>query len=115
MKTYKNLYEKLYSNENLKLAYQKAKKGKSKKDSVIEFEKNLDLEIRKLHEELISFSYRPFQLRRFIIRDPKTRTIHASAFRDRIVHHALINIIEPIFEKRFVYDSYASRIDKGNA
>ncbi len=113
MKTYKNLYERLCSIENLNLAYQKARKEKSKSFSVIEFEKNLNVEIRKLYNELITYTYRPIPLRRFVIRDPKTRVIHASAFRDRIVHHALINIIGPIFEKIFIYDSYASRIDKG--
>ena len=113
MKTHKNLYKKLCSIENLSLAYQKARRGKSKKISVIEFEENLSKEMEKLHLELTSFSYKPQQLRRFIVRDPKTRVIHASAFRDRIVHHALINLLSPIFDKIFIYDSYASRIDKG--
>ncbi|MBI5804388.1 hypothetical protein HY450_04030, partial [Candidatus Pacearchaeota archaeon] len=113
MKTYKKLYEKISSVDNLMLAYKKARRGKSKKTSVVEFEKNLDAELKKLHEELISFTYKPKPLRRFVIRDPKTRIIHASSFRDRIVHHAILNAIVPIFEKRFIYDSYASRIDKG--
>lgn len=47
------------------------------------------------------------------MRDPKTRTIHASKFRDRVIHHALVNVLEPIFEKIFIYDSYASRKNKG--
>ena len=95
------------------LAYQKARMGKSKKDSVIAFEKDLDKNIKKLQSELISLTYRPQSLKRFIVRDPKTRTIHSSAFRDRVVHHAIINIIGPIFEKRFIYDSYASIVNKG--
>ncbi len=49
----------------------------------------------------------------FIIHDPKTRKISKSDFRDRVVHHALCNIIEPIFEKSFIYDSYANRLNKG--
>ena len=49
----------------------------------------------------------------FILRDPKTRRISKSDFRDRIVHHAICNIIEPIFDKTFIYDSYANRINKG--
>jgi retron-type reverse transcriptase len=52
-------------------------------------------------------------LHKFVVRDPKTRTIHSSAFRDRVVYHALVNILEPIFEKIFIHHSYASRIDKG--
>ena len=49
----------------------------------------------------------------FILRDPKTRKINKSAFRDRIIHHALCNIIEPLFEKSFIFDSYANRKGKG--
>jgi len=48
-----------------------------------------------------------------VIRDPKTRVISTSHFRDRIVHHALCNIIEPIFDRTFIHDSYASRKGKG--
>ena len=93
MKTYKNLYQKICSRENLMLAYEKARKGKSKKDSVIGFEKDLHNNLEKLRQELLSCAYKPRSLHRFIVRDPKTRTIHSSAFRDRVVHHALINII----------------------
>ena len=113
MKTHKNLYQKICSPQNLMRAYEKARKGKSKKDSVIEFEKNLFNELNQLHDELVNCTYSPRPLRRFIVRDPKTRTIHSAAFRDRVVHHALINIIGPIFEKCFIYDSYATRLGKG--
>jgi len=113
MKTYKNLYSKLCSEENIYLAYKKARKGKSKKSSVIEFEKDLTENLKILRTELLNLTYKPQPLVRFIIRDPKTRTIHASAFRDRIIHHAVINVVHPIFEKRFIHDSYASRKNKG--
>ncbi len=113
MKTYNNLYFVLCSSENIHLAYEKARKGKSKNKSVIEFEKNLQVNLYKLREEFINFSYMPLPLKRFTIRDPKSRVIHASAFKDRIVHHAIINILAPIYEKIFIYDSYASRINKG--
>jgi len=113
MKTHKNLYKKLCSKENIFLAYEKARKGKRKKESVIEFEKNLKENLLALQKELIWQTYNPKPLKSFTIRDPKTRKIHASAFIDRIVHHAIINVLEPIFEKVFIYDSYASRKDKG--
>ncbi len=113
MKTYKNIYQEIYSIENLFLAFRKARKGKSKKFYVIEFEANLIENLLRLQEELISKTYNPQPLKRFIIRDPKTRKIHASSFRDRIVHHAIVNILEPIFEKIFICDSFASRKDKG--
>lgn len=113
MKTYNNFYGKLYSFENLELAFKKARKRKSKKPYVKEFEADLLNELNKLKQELEFQIYKPQSLNRFIVRDPKTRTIHASAFRDRVVYHALVNIIGPVFEKRFIYDSYASRINKG--
>ncbi len=113
MKTYKNLYPSLCSLENLRLAFEKAKKRKSYMPYVKEFEKDLVKELSKLSQELESFTYQPKPLKRFIIKDPKTRVIHASAFRDRVVHHALINILEPIYEKVFIFDSYASRKGKG--
>lgn len=113
MKTYKKLYEKLYSIENLNCAFRKAKKGKSKKDYVINFEIDLERSIGLLQRDLRLKKYVPTKLKKFIIRDTKTRTIHASIFIDRVVHHAIINILQPIYEKRFIHDSFASRKLKG--
>ena len=100
--------------KNLILAWKKARKRKTKKDYVIEFEKNLGNNLKLLHYELKNQTYKPMPLETFILRDPKTRKISKSNFRDRIVHHAICNIIEPIFEKSFIYDSSASRKGKGN-
>jgi RNA-directed DNA polymerase len=108
-----SLYISLCSYDNLYLAYKKARKGKTTKDYVIEFEKNLKNNLLLLCSELLLHSYKPKPLVNFIVRDPKTRRISKSDFRDRIVHHALYNLIEPVFEKSFVYDSFANRIGKG--
>lgn len=113
MKTYNKLYKKLCSKENLMSAFNKARKGKRSKNYVINFELNLDKNINILQEQLKNKTYYPSRLNKFIIRDPKTRTIHSSIFRDRIVHHAIINIMQPIYEKIFIYDSFASRKNKG--
>jgi len=113
MKTYKNLYPKLYSYKNLELAFQKAGKGKSSKFYVIEFKKNLKKNLLELKRELEWEIYRPSPLTKFTIRDPKTRVIRKSIFKDRIVHHAVVNILDPIYEPRFISDSYANRINKG--
>ena len=113
MKTHNKLYEKLYSKDNLISAFKKARKGKSKKIYVINFESNLEKNIAILQRDLRLKKYKPSRLKKFTIRDPKTRTIHASIFRDRIVHHAIINLIKPIYEKIFIYDSFASRKSKG--
>lgn len=113
MKTYNKLFERLCSCENLLSAFKKARKGKSRKWYVKDFEADLDNELAKLRTELETQTYRPRQLKRLVVRDPKTRVIYASHFRDRVVHHALCNMIEPIFEKTFIQDSYANRKNKG--
>jgi retron-type reverse transcriptase len=115
MLTYTSLYPKIYSYENLRLAYKRARKGKSKKDYVIDFEKDLENNLLNLKNELMNKTYSPKPLKTFIIRDPKLRKISKSEFRDRIIHHALFNIIEPIFDKTFIYDSYANRKNKGTS
>lgn len=112
--TYKNLYQKIHSFNNLFLAWQKARKGKTRKQYVIEFERSLKENLLKLQRELQSQTYKPLPLETFILRDPKTRKISKSDFRDRIVHHAIINILEPIYEKIFIHDSCANRKGKGN-
>ncbi|MFH1073267.1 MAG: reverse transcriptase domain-containing protein [Nanoarchaeota archaeon] len=113
MKTYGHLWDGLCSYENLEIAYKKARKHKTKKQYVLEFEKNLEENLLQLRAELRSQAYQPAPLKTFILRDPKTRKISKSEFRDRIVHHALCNVIEPIFDARFIHDSYANRKGKG--
>ena len=115
MQTYNNLYQKLGSYSNLERAYKKARKGKASKDYVKEFELNLKQNILQLKKELEIQTYRPKPLVKFIIRDPKTRVIRKSDFRDRVVHHALVNILEPIYETIFINDSYANRLNKGTS
>lgn len=110
----KKLYCKIYDNDNLLLAYKKARKGKTKKVYVREFEKDLENNLLSLHKELKNQTYSPKPLVTFILRDPKTRKISKSDFRDRVVHHALVRVIENIFDKAFVYDSCANRIGKGS-
>ena len=110
----KEIYEQIISLKNLYIAYKNARKGKTKKFYVKNFEENLFYKIYTLHNELKYKNYKPFPLKTFTLRDPKTRKISKSAFRDRIVHHALVRIIEPIFDKSFIYDSCANRIEKGN-
>jgi RNA-directed DNA polymerase len=113
MKTYTNLYAKLCSSGNLYLAYIRARKRKSLKDYVTKFEEHLEENLKQLKHELETLTYKPSKLTVFIIRDPKTRRISASHFRDRVVHHALCNIIAPILSKDFIYDSFANQKGKG--
>jgi hypothetical protein len=113
MKTYSRLFDPLCSYENLLRAFRKAGKGKSRKQCVIDFSKDLPNELFKLQWELLTHTYQPRPMTAFTVRDPKTRRISASNFRDRVVHHALCNVIGPVFESRFICDSYANRKEKG--
>lgn len=108
-----DLFSQVCSYENLYLAYEKARKGKTLKKYVIEFEKKLKENLNQLRNELIIQSYKPKPLETFIIRDPKTRKISKADFRDRVIHHAICNVIEPIFDKNFICDNYANRKGKG--
>lgn len=108
-----SMYDELCSLKNLGLAFRKARKGKTTKDYVIKFAENLKENLGQLRLELLIHSYKPRPLQTFILRDPKTRKISKSHFRDRIIHHALYNVISNLFEKDFIYDSYANRLRKG--
>jgi retron-type reverse transcriptase len=107
------MYEQICSFENLYLAYHKARAGKRSKPSVATFEYNQEEELLRLRDELCAETWQPGAYSTFYIHDPKKRLIAAAPFRDRVVHHALCNLIEPIWEKLFIAESYANRIGKG--
>lgn len=114
MKTYNNIWEEIVSFENLLLAYRKAAKQKYYRSSVLRFTENLEENLIQLQNELIWKEYRPSPARHFYVYEPKKRPITAPAFRDRVVQHALCSVIEPLIDRRFIFDSYACRIGKGN-
>jgi RNA-directed DNA polymerase len=114
MKRYGNLFNQIVTIENLELAYKKAKLGKSKKTSVIRFALNPEERLAVIRESLINktFSTSSYTVKQ--IYEPKERTIYVLPFApDRIVQHAVMNILEPIWDKLFIFDSYACRIGKG--
>ncbi|PIY82909.1 MAG: RNA-dependent DNA polymerase [Candidatus Omnitrophica bacterium CG_4_10_14_0_2_um_filter_44_9] len=112
-RTYKKLFEKMIFFENLFLATRKAQKGKKMKKDTAQFNLNMERELLKLQKELKNQTYIPGAYRYFYVYDPKKRLISAAPYRDRVVHHAFCRIVEPIFDKMFIYDSYACRIAKG--
>lgn len=99
--------------DNLVLAYRRAAKGKRGHPNVAAFEHNLEGNLLQLQTELRSRTYAPGPYASFTIHEPKKRLISAAPFRDRVVHHALCNLIEPIYERSFIADSYANRVGKG--
>lgn len=107
------IWAELNSLANLFRAAHAAAAGKRLRPDVASFRANLESELFQLQRELSSGAYRPGAYRKFRIADPKPRLISAAPFRDRVVHHALTNIVEPIFERRFVPYSFACRKELG--
>ncbi len=113
MKTHKHLYPLIASFDNLYFAFKAARKGKRARPDIAEFEFNLEENLLDLQSELQAETYQPGAYHNFHINDPKPRLISAAPFRDRVVHHALCSVIEPLFDRRFLYDTYACRKGKG--
>ena len=113
MKSPQNLYERVIRFDNLYYAYREALAGKRSKTGPAQFMLNLSQELIQLQRSLETHTYQPGKYTTFYIYEPKKRMISAAPFRDRVVHHAICRVIEPIFEKSFIYDSYACRKGKG--
>jgi RNA-directed DNA polymerase len=113
MKCYSNLWETIISWENLVLAARKARRGKRDRISVQNFEFYLETELLALQKQLQKQTYRPGQFRTHWVYEPKKRMISVAPYRDRVVHHALMNVLEPILDRHFHPDSYACRKEKG--
>lgn len=107
------MYTQIHSWDNLLLAYRNASRGKRGHANVAAFEHHLEDNLLALQHELETKTYQPGAYTSFYIHEPKRRLISAAPFRDRVVHHALCNLIEPIFERSFIFDSYANRVGKG--
>ena len=97
----------------LEAAAQRAACGKRRKPGVAAFLARQECEVLRLERELLAGTWRPGRYVEIAVRDPKPRTVSAAPFRDRVVHHALCVVIEPLFERGFVFDSYANRPGKG--
>lgn len=113
VKTYQNLYPQICEFDNLLAAYRRARQGKKQTAEMYEFHFNLEEKLWDLRQELLESRYQPGPYRHFYIHDPKRRKVSAAPFRDRVLHHALCGVIEPLFERKFIFDSYANRRGKG--
>jgi RNA-directed DNA polymerase len=112
-KIYFDLYEQIYSPLNLWWAYKAAARGKRYTPAVAVFEYDLEKNLLEIEQELKDETYQPGGYHSFEIDKPKRRLVNAAPFRDRVAHHALMNVVEPLFERKFIFDSYANRKGKG--
>lgn len=114
MKRYGRLFEKITTIGNIKLSHKNAKKGKSHYKEVQQVEENPDRYIAKVKELLDTKSFRTAPYRKKLIHEPKERVIYKLPyFPDRIVHHAIMNVLQPIWDKMFIYDLYSAIPKKG--
>lgn len=113
MRFFIKLFDTLIQPENLFYAWEEFKRGKGHKKDILAFEKNLESEIFKLCRELKTGVYKHGDYESFFISDPKRRHIHKAIVRDRILHHAIMGVLYPLYDKTFIYNSFSCRIEKG--
>lgn len=114
MRIYKNLFNKIIQPETLFSAWEEFKSGKGFKPDVLLFEQELERNVFKLVTDLRMGRYKHDRYMGFYISDPKLRHIHKATVRDRVLHHAIFNVLNPIFEPTFIPNSFSCRVGKGS-
>jgi len=113
MKRHNFLFEQIVDYNNIRLAFLKAIRGKRSSSSAVNFYKNLDANLFLLRTKLVTLHPEWGGYKSFLITDPKLRTISTAPFEQRIMHHAVMNVLEPVLERPLIYNSYACRKGKG--
>lgn len=113
VKSYTGQFQQIIALENLDRAMERSARGKRDRRPVVSFLANAPYELEKLRQELLAGTYCPRLYTQFQVLDPKPRTISCADFRDRVVHHAICDVIGPLLERRFVHHSYACRVGRG--
>lgn len=108
-----NHYDKVIALPNILMAWEQFASGKSNRKEIIYYWKHLEDHILDLHQELYSQTYQHSEYTQFVVQDTKKRIIHKACVKDRIVHQLVFDYVDALFEKKFIYDSYASRKEKG--
>jgi len=108
-----DLYWRIAEPENLRLAFWKAQKGKQDRPEIQEYRDHLEENLDELRGSILDRDVRIGDYRYFTVRDPKTRQICAAPFNERVLHHAIMNLCEPVFERYAIDDTYACRPGKG--
>ena len=112
-KRHGDLWRHICTFDNLYLAFERARRGKRYRPDVLRFGARLGENLLDLQKELTSGEWHPGEYQVRVVREPKERIIRVAPFRDRVVHQALCHVVAPVFERGFIYDSYACREGKG--
>lgn len=112
MKRESGLFERIVRFDNLLLAARRAAQGKRDKRSVARFQFHLEQELLSLQQELVNEDDQPGAYFTFEVSDPKRRPICAAPFRERVLHHAVCDVLEPYLERHLIFDTYACRRGK---
>lgn len=113
-KSYGGLWKKIISFENLLAGYREARRGKSLKPEVLLFSERLEDNLFRIQEALARGTWEPSPYNEFLaVHSLKRRLVQAPAFCDRVVHHALVRVAQPLMERGWIFDSYACRKGKG--
>jgi hypothetical protein len=113
MKRVGNLFETIAEYDNLRLATARALRGKRHRPDARRFVAELDLNLLAMRRELLAGTIPLGHSHQFVIHDPKRRIITAPCFPERVLHHAVMNVCEPVFERWLIDDSYACRRGRG--
>ncbi|MEY3172569.1 MAG: hypothetical protein RLZZ436_482 [Planctomycetota bacterium] len=112
-KTWRHLFPLVHDWPNLVRAWQRCRRRKRYSPGAAEFAFDWEPRLLQMQRDLEAGTWTPGDYEHFYISEPKPRKISAAPFADRVVHHALVNVLEPLYERRFVFDSYACRRGKG--
>lgn len=113
MKVHEHIFGRIVAPENLFAAWEVFRCGKATRPDVAAFERRLEEHVFSLHRDLVRGAYRHGPYEAFAVRDPKPRHIHKASVRDRLLHHALVRVLEPVFDPTFIAHSYSCRKGKG--
>lgn len=112
-KIFHDVFSEITSLDNFLRAWLEFRRGKRNKPDVQNFEFNLESNLVKLQEEVVSGSYEHESYQSFLVRDPKLRHIHKASVRDRLLHQAIFRVLYPIFDSGLIFDSFSCRVSKG--
>lgn len=107
------LFERIVARENLRNALHGALRGKRDRAEARRFVGALDDNLDRMRRALLAGTFPVGRFRQFVIHDPKERIITAPCFEERVLHHALANVCDPVFERWLIHDTYACRKGRG--